>query len=271
MNDANNKTASRNIAKDKTVEYSDNQSTAIAPQDYQPVKHGGTQYSDAYDHSKGTWDEQFLRRQALELLKDAHMTTFGKLPTIIDHIIKQKAWKGERNQFKSFGHWALDTGEEGLGVNNNRKLWLLGCAMDLRTKPDHKAAWTSVLERVDASVKLRIKEDPTLKVADFAGNSLKTKAEKCSHVSTEEDEITYLPSRAGENSVDRQLLEMKRKHPDTYRKVTQEGMSMTEARKEAGMSKPSNNPSNLSRAQWAVRHMTDEERDQFDSWYADYK
>jgi hypothetical protein len=76
--------------------------------------------------------------------------------------------------------------------------------------------------------------------------------------------ITYLPSLNRGN--DGNILRLRDKNPDIYRKVVSGRVSIPDALREAGVGSARDNQGRLGRAMYIVRNMTAKERREFVEW-----
>lgn len=196
-----------------------------------------------------------LHRAASKALHEGNHIVFESLPSLVRQIIEHKTWKAY--QKASFADYALDETTNGLGVNNNQRLWMLRCAMDVHG--DHIKEWADVLAKVEQMVKLMpVAERGSTKALD--GNSLEQLAKNTTTLSY--DKITFLPS--AHKGHDGHLVRLRKNKPDVFKQVVRGELSMVEARKAAGMRVA--NHTNVSRAQSAVRNMTKAELREFIAW-----
>jgi hypothetical protein len=197
-----------------------------------------------------------LHRAARKHLLEIGDALFGNLPGIIGQIIGHKVWKSRPAGFKNFAEYALAQTSEGLNINNNQKLWMLRCSLDVTGK--HIKEWAEVLEKVEEMVRLQIATDGS-KIHDKNGNLLETLAKIGTPAS--QPCITYLPSRAPGNNPDRSLVGLRKRNPDLFRQVAAGRMTLTDAKRATGQVR-----THLNRAQSAFRSMTMAERREFIEW-----
>lgn len=204
-----------------------------------------------------------LHRAASKALYEGNHIVFESLPTLVRQIIEHKTWKAY--QKASFADYVLDETTNGLGVNNNQRLWMLRCAMDVHG--DHIKEWADVLAKVEQMVKLYAKEEgiSISSGKNFDGNSLENLAKQVDNV-VHSGRITFLPSR--HKGHDGHLVRLRKNKPDVFKQVVRGELSMVEARKAAGMKV--GNHTNLGRAQSAVRNMTATERRKFIEWLREH-
>ena len=110
-----------------------------------------------------------LHRRARTCLLEAGDALFGNLPSLVGQIIEHKAWRSRPAEFKSFAEYALCQTSDGLNINNNQRLWMLRCAMDITGA--HIKEWAAMIERVQEMTHRYI-VDNNLRARDFDGNSL---------------------------------------------------------------------------------------------------
>jgi hypothetical protein len=170
-----------------------------------------------------------LHRSARKYLLETGDVLFGILPSVIGQIIEHKVWKSRGAGFKNFGEYALSQTSNGLNINNNQKLWMLRCALDVTGK--HVKEWAEVLEEVEKTVKTQTIAGGG-RLRDMHSNSLKQLAKIPPH--TGEQKISYLPS---ENTADGNLLRLRKNHPDLYRRVTAGQIKLRNAIDEAGIAR----------------------------------
>jgi hypothetical protein len=170
-------------------------------------------------------DEE-LHRSARKYLLETGYVLFGMLPSVIGQIIEHKVWKSRGIGFKNFGEYALSHTSNGLNINNNQKLWMLRCALDVTGK--HVKEWAEVLEEVEAAVKTKAVADGT-PLRHFHSNSLKQLAKLAP---SRGERISYLPS---ENHTDGNLLRLRKNHPDLYGRVVAGKIKLRDAMREAGV------------------------------------
>lgn len=170
----------------------------------------------------GGSSEDALHAQAKQYISDANQLIFQNLPAVIAQIIDQEVWKKRNSAHKNFGEYALNKSSDGLGITNNEMLWLLRSA--LNTHSHHATHWGDVLGEVDTSVRMYAKEKK-IPIRELNGNL----AEQTPPNSElfQEEMITYLPSRS--NSMDGQLLKLKKNDPEAYDEVVQGKMKLKEA------------------------------------------
>lgn len=150
-------------------------------------------------------DEE-LHRAARKYLLEIDAALFGNLPGIVSQIIEHKIWESRPGGFKSFAQYALAQTSEGLNINNNQKLWLLRCSLDVTGR--HIREWADILAGVEEVVRLKISTDGS-RVRDRDGNSLEELGKVTDTCPT--DQITYLPS--GARHGDRTILRLRRDNP----------------------------------------------------------
>ena len=209
-----------------------------------------------------------LKRRVAKAIYEGDIVLFDSLPKLVADVIEHKVW--ESFDHDNFADFALDHTAHGLGVNTNQRLWILRCAMDVHGA--HIKEWADVLVKVEEMVRLTAKAEGKQlgSRGEFDGNSLESLAKHGGHMSPNEEKITYLPSRA-RSGIDKNMLRLRKNHPDTFKRVLAREMTarqgMVEARKSAGVR--NGNESNLSRAQSAFRKMTETERGEFLQWLRD--
>jgi len=162
-----------------------------------------------------------LHECAIQYIVAANKLIFQELPNVISQIIKQEAWKTEKNSFKNFGEYVLNSTPDGLGITNNEMLWLLKSAMNKNTQ--HAAHWADVLGEVDTHVRTYAKEK-NIPVKDLSGNL--TDYDNNNSERVEEHVITYLPSRSRSN--DGRLLKLKKNDPQAYDDVIHNKVTLQE-------------------------------------------
>jgi hypothetical protein len=170
-----------------------------------------------------------LHRSARKYLLETGDALFAMLPSLIGQIIEHKVWKSRGSGFKNFGEYALSQTTDGLNINNNQKLWMLRCSLDVTGK--HVKEWAEVLEQVEKAVKIQLKLEHR-SINDLTNNSL-VELGKLAGGTPAGQKVTYLPSRAG--GVDRNLFRLRKDHPDLYRRVTAGQIKLRDAIGEAGM------------------------------------
>jgi hypothetical protein len=144
-------------------------------------------------------DDAELHRAACRALYAGEHEVFRMLPGLLAKLIERKVW--ESRNFKSFGQYALSQTSDGLAIRNDQQLWMLKCALDFE-EDRHIQEWKSVLREVENYVRgWAVKEGR--RIHDFGGKSLERLAKNGGDLP---QGITYLPSRAGGASTDRQLL-----------------------------------------------------------------
>lgn len=207
----------------------------------------------------GPGSPDYLHRRANEILFSSHGDVFSSLPMLLDQIIAQKVWVSRQKRFATFGEYALDQSSDGLNINNDQKLWILRCAMDVHGK--HMAEWGDVLHEVEKAVRIYASETGR-SIRSFNGNSLETLAK---NVVTSHHAITYLPSmHKGDGALDGHLIRIRKKSESVYKKVVKGGLSLVEGREAAGLKVQK--VTNLGRAQSAFEKMDDDERTTFLAW-----
>lgn len=196
-----------------------------------------------------------LHRAACKAIHQGNHIVFESLPNIVRQIIEHKTWR--TYQKANFAEYALDETTNGLGVNNDQRLWILKCSMDW--KGDHVKEWSDVLNKVEEMVKLvPLSERGSIALAN--GNSLESLAKNCAV--QHNARITYIPSR--NRNEDGHLIRLRKNKPDVFKQVVRGELSMVEARRAAGMKV--GHHTNLGRAQSAVRQMSKSERKEFIEW-----
>ncbi len=200
-----------------------------------------------------------LHRAARKGFHEANHVVFGLLPATIAQIIKHRSWKTRGRQFMTFGEYALDQTSDGLGITNNQQLWLLRCSLDVHA--EHIKEWADVLEEVEKTVKAYAIEEGK-RARDFSGNSLEVLVRDGGDISTR---LTYLPSRQVGTGLDGNLIRLRRKKPEMFKRVISGELSMIEARRQVGMKVQTD----LVRAKSLVRNMTPKERREFIAWMRD--
>lgn len=179
------------------------------------------------DHSIASSDrpalsDTDLHVQANQFIHQSNELIFQKLPAIMSQIIANEIWTKQSSAYKNFGEYALSPSPDGLGIKNNDMLWLLKSAMNANTR--HSAEWADVLDEVDSSVRSYARKQ-NIPVKELQ-RSLTDEEEPNPELS-QEDVITYLPSRSKSN--DGQLLKLKKKDPEAYEHVIQGKMPLKEA------------------------------------------
>lgn len=178
--------------------------------------------SDSNQAAHHANNEEELHAQAVQHINDANQLLFKDLPQIIEQIIAEEVWDTRPINFKNFAEYALYSAPIGLGIANNKMLWLLKST--LNKKPEYAPRWAEVIEEVDNSVRQYAKEKK-IPMKEFKGDLVEEPYDNPEL--SEAQTITYLPSRS--NSDDGRLLKLKSKDPQAYEDVMQNKVKLKEA------------------------------------------
>jgi hypothetical protein len=198
-----------------------------------------------------------LHKAARKYLLETGYTLFGNLPAVMRQIIEHEVWKSRPAGFKTFADYALAQTSDGLNINNNQRLWMLRCALDVTGS--HVKEWTEVLAQVDEMVRLYAATEGS-KISEFKGKQLATLSKNGED--TLSNKITYLPSGGGGTNPDRMLLRLRNTRPDLYRRVVVGKLKLTDAARQAGVS----NYDAVAKATSIVKRMTPKDRKRFIDW-----
>lgn len=157
---------------------------------------------------------QELHAFTVEQINEANQLLFKAIPHAIDQIISNELWTQRNIDFKNFAEYALHSAPEGLGIANNKMLWLLKSTMK------HTTQWAEIVEEVEVNVRDYAK-DHKIPIRELQGSLGEYEG------NVEEGFITYLPSRS--NSDDSRLLKLKNKDPQAYEDVLHNKVKLKEA------------------------------------------
>ena len=163
-----------------------------------------------------------LHQQAQKYTEDSHHLVFTMLPSLINKIIEENIWNKGDCRFKNFGEYVLTPSPYGLGITNNKMLWLLKLSMDAGGR--HTKHWGDVLNEVDGQVRSYARENK-ISVKDLSNNL--NEVEAMATNPNIDNKITYLPSRSKSN--DGHLLKLRYQDEETYNKVIAGEVRLKEA------------------------------------------